>query len=251
MTHRAAPEGRIRSCTLRVLRALDGCLLAGIVTNAWASRRIRRSMEEANQAESELISERVPSARQLPEAVLNRFEERELERRRSLEDKAKANVLGITLAFSVLTASLSFWLDGPDRLPGGDRVRVGLLISVLVGWLFLLTGGLHALRALAVGRVYVLTPEDYMAESAERINATRLFYLHQNQGTSLLRANSLSVSFAAIRNGVLALAVGVAIVAGAALVGPRPSEPLPAKGSVQDLSTACPERAARPTTAEK
>ena len=130
-------------------------------------------------------------------------------RRQIIEDKAKTNILGITLAFTVVLATVAFApritalsKDNPDW-------AIWAFIALqLYGILSLIAGGWLALKTLRVARNYIWTLQD------ERDNATRearnaeiSWYLQNNQEVSRLKSNLLDASYSCIRNGVAALAI--------------------------------------------
>ena len=80
----------------------------------------------------------------LPEDVLRRQLEEEGTRRETIEDKAKTNVLGITLGFSAMFAGVA--LVSPTAAAGEPSTGwqgCALLVLLFIGGLFLLVGGAH------------------------------------------------------------------------------------------------------------
>ena len=133
-------------------------------------------------------------------------------RRRAIEDKARTNVLGVTLAFSVIFAGVA--LVSSSATSNGcntDWVRF-VLVPLLVGIFFLLAGGWMALGVLRIRDVYAWTLEEETENSTTESKATRLlWYIELNQRINILKTNGVVASYSCIRNGIVMLTV-VAIV---------------------------------------
>ena len=146
--------------------------------------------------------------------VLLRHLKDEQGRRQIIEDKAKTNILGITLAFTVILATVAFAprisAIGKDNPDGFIWAFMALQ---LYGIIFLIVGGWLALTALRVAKNYIWTLEDERDNTtAEARNAEIAWYLQINQQVSVLKSNLLDASYACIRNGVAALAISAILV---------------------------------------
>ena len=138
-------------------------------------------------------------------------------RRQIIEDKAKTNVLGITLAFSVVLASIAL---GPRIAELGTNnstwvpwVLTAFMAFQSVGIIFLLFGGWLALQTLRIAKIYVWSLQDERRiTTAPARNAEILWYVKNMQQGSLLKANSLDASYSCIRNGVISLAISAILV---------------------------------------
>ncbi|MDE2861081.1 MAG: phage holin family protein [Chloroflexota bacterium] len=195
---------------ISVFNAVTGSVRVLLRANRIVSGKIDR-LEKADPASKY----RDDGRSQLPEAFLMRHLEEELARREVIEGKAKTNVLGITLAFSAMFAGVA--LISSNSTISGSCVDwwVWLLLGLLlIGGLFLLTGGALALSALRIAKIYTWTPEDEVKHTAPEARAVRvLWYLELNQEVTRLKTNQVDASYSCIRNGVMALA-GAAIVMG-------------------------------------
>ena len=92
---------------------------------------------------------------QLSVDVLMRHLEEELAKRIAIEEKAKTNVLGITLAFSAMLVAIALMSSSSNVSEFSVHwpLRV-LTASWLIGVLFLLFGGAFALSALRIAKIY-------------------------------------------------------------------------------------------------
>ena len=150
----------------------------------------------------------------LPENVLMRHLEEELIRRRVIEEKAKTNVLGITLAFSAMFAGVALISSNSTiRDPSIDWPIWVLLALLFIGGLFLLAGGAMALSALRIAKTYTWTLEDEVEDTADKIRVVKaIWYVELNQEGTRLKANLVDASYSCIRNGVIALAVAAIVM---------------------------------------
>jgi len=110
--------------------------------------------------------------------------EQENSRRTVIEDKAKINLLGITLAFPIIFSGLSLLAGAAFRIDSG-KLTFAVFSLLLIGVIYLLVGGLYALSALNIGQVYVSTPRDEAEESETRRKARLVWNLDQNQLTTV------------------------------------------------------------------
>lgn len=159
-----------------------------------------------------------PVAYGLSEEDVRRYLTFETERRKSIDEKAKANLVAITVGFTVLVASLNF--IGRSELKASLTGKWGIVSFLLLalGVIYLLYGGLKALDALQIARIYTPSPVDEsgVCESTRKVNL--LWCLQQNQRTALLRTNAVSVSYRSIRNGVVTLGILILLIAGRILL---------------------------------
>lgn len=172
-----------------------------------ARRFIESKIDEERRSAEERIGEHLEVAEGLSSDSIERYEQMEHERKRSIENKAKNNLLGVTLAFSILSMGAGLWAREKWTLEGvsdGAFLPIGLMLIALV---YFLWGGGQALSAMRVGQSYQIRPADEASLPAEEFKALRLWYLELNQQVTTLRTNALSVSFRSIRNGIIALAL--------------------------------------------
>ena len=140
---------------------------------------------------------------------LLRHLQQEHERRRIIEDKAKTNVLGITLAFSAILASVTLTSGVAEATKRNLDEGMWIFMALqFVGIVFLLFGGGFALGALRISKIYMWTLETEMTvTTAKERNAEIRWYVQQNSLCSQLKANNLHASYSCIRNGVVVFAV--------------------------------------------
>jgi hypothetical protein len=183
-----------------------------------ARRAIQSQIEDATEGYA-LQAERIQHvADGLTEDDLRRYMTFEADRRKSVDDKAKTNLVGITIGVTVLFASLN--VVGKQELKAAMGGYWGIVAFALltIGVVYLVYGGLKALDALQIAMIYSPSPEDESGVCERVRKANLLRCLKQNERTSLLRTNAVSVSYRSIRNGVLSLAVLLVLLAGRMLI---------------------------------
>lgn len=133
-------------------------------------------------------------------------------RRISIEDKAKTNVIGITLAIGVMFAGaalLSAWVIA-------DQCNTEWLNPVMppfvAGVFFLLTGGWVALDVIRVDQVFVWTVEDEAEYRDDEIKKPMILWcIELNRRINYIKANGTDASYRCIRNGTIMLVVAAMI----------------------------------------
>ncbi len=152
--------------------------------------------------------------------------DQEMARRRIIEDKAKTNALAITLALSAMLAGIALVGNLPES---GDRILDALVWLVMLlqflGIIFLLAGGLIALRTLGVVPTQMWTLVDDrrgISEEAKKLEIAA--YLEFNQHYTNIKSNYVDTSYNCIRNGVITLALA-ALVAVIVTLTPGPTGP--------------------------
>ena len=227
---------------------------------AWLSRNLclgmreeyktRKRMEREVQASLEAYEEEEEQLRglaaKLEESSIRRHEDAAAHRLRSIEDKARANLLSITIGVAVLFAGLDLLAGGAIGVRLAGWLQVSVALGFVASVLYFLLGGLMALKALEVARVFVPSLE----EEAERSEVERamqgLWVLEQNEKTIFLRTNALSSSSYGLRNGVFCLTAMVVLLAGsivfANLGSPvaKPSDGPPPSGEMDSVRPAAP-----------
>ena len=158
--------------------------------------------------------------------ALLRHLHQEQARRQIIEDKAKTNILGITLAFTVILASVAF---APRIAEVAENNAAWILWAFigfqLVGIAFLIAGGWLALSTLRIAKTYIWTLDDERSNrTAEAKNAEISWYLQNNQLVTTLKANLLDASYTCIRNGVAALAISAVLVLALMMSSPGGNE---------------------------
>ena len=195
--------------TLRAVHEITGNLIKVFGTTRKLDREIKCLAKKDPQAHY-----RWDPRSRMSATVLLRFLRDEDARRKSIEDKAKINVLGVTLAFSVMFASVAL-LSSRSDASGCDTIWLNFaLIPLSAGGVFLLMGGWLALRVLRIAAVYVWTLEDEDESGAIADKGARiLWYIELNRKINTIKSNHVVASYGSIRNGIVLLAIATIVLA--------------------------------------
>lgn len=130
-------------------------------------------------------------------------------RRRAIEDKAKTNVLGVTLAFSALFAGVALISSrSPISAFSVEWLNLVLVFLLVLSISFLLAGGWLALDVLRVKQIFTWTLAEETRSISRNDKAKRVvWYIDLKQMASWLKANKVHASYSCIRNGIIVLTV--------------------------------------------
>ena len=183
-----------------------------------AKRAVLKQIADASETYAQDAERLRGVADGLTEDDLRRYLTFEADRRKSIDEKARANLIAITVGFTVLLASLNFVGKSELKAPLGGWWGTLSFSLLVLGVVYLMYGGLKALDALQIARTFSPSPADEsgVCQTIRKINL--LWCLQQNEKASLLRTNAVSVSYRSIRNGVISLALLILLIAGRILV---------------------------------
>ncbi len=209
---------------MQVLRALWNWVQSQILADAIVALVAERVVgKRAGTIEGSLEDEGVPNSDPRltvrSEVILAHYDA-ERDRLRQIDDKAKSNLLGVTVAFSVVFAGFGV-LTGQGTRPLFVG-SLGLLCHLFLGAgvLSLILGGAFAIRALEIRRIGTFDIEDQLlADRSKR--RIWLACIDLNRCTGTVRANSVHVSNRCIRNGIISLSVFVLLILSLSMSGAR------------------------------
>ncbi len=168
-----------------------------------ANRKVRNLLDDLRNEDPILFYSSDKRTRVSKEQLLH-YLEQEQERLKGIEDKAKTNILGITLAF----AGMALVTSQSTTNISSENWIFWVMVS---GFVFLLRGGVLALGVLRIGERFVWTLEDEAEVNAtDEAKAMKiLWHTELNQTINRLKANEIYASHSCIRNGILLLAIAV------------------------------------------
>ena len=193
-------------------------LLLAIPAYFRAKRRLSEEIEDAEHSYEEQCQELAQFAQQLDGHAIQRHQESAAQRLRSIEDKARSNLLGITIGIAVLFSGFNLAAGGGSATLVPEWVRAPLLFLFTVAVCYLLTGGVMALKALRLMPVVLPSFREEASVNKHMRAVQAIWALEQNERTALMRTNALSVSFDGMRNGVFCLAFAVVLLAVAVML---------------------------------
>ena len=126
--------------------------------------------------------------------------------KRDIEGKAKINLLGITLSFSIVFTGLTFILGHGSTLFQSTLNKFIAFPLFVIGIIYLILSGLISLKVYRIGEWNDITIDDELVEKAERA-AILKNCLEKNEIILINKRNYTYVSQMLIRNGIIAISI--------------------------------------------
>ena len=153
------------------------------------------------------ILEEVDNPENISTEVLKELYEQTFNIKNKLEDKAKSNIIGITISVSLMVASInliSFLSAGIGRLSIAVLLVMGISYMILSGWLaihmLIEENETYIIKITSLGEGETVLREDYCQ------------CIEQNRRKNLIRNNHLFASYACIRNSLISLFIMFLII---------------------------------------
>lgn len=178
-----------------------------LLADAPAHRRVHKLTEREYLAAKERVGkdeEVRRKATQLGLDALRPHLDAERERRKSIEEKARANLAAITIALTIVVvgpASLVAQVGTPGSL-GKTELPIAILLTIAA--LYFLWAGHLALRALLLREWWQLAPDEELWDESKRAEHT-WWYILMNQKVTLEKTNALDVSYTGMKCGMATL----------------------------------------------
>ncbi|MFB4169922.1 hypothetical protein [Virgibacillus sp. JSM 102003] len=142
-----------------------------------------------------------------------RFFEKIISYRRSLEEKAKSNILIVTISITVILGMASLLFSIPEKTNTSNLMNIILVVLFLLSLVYMTIGSILSLQTLNAGELkqrYELSPEDldYLSSIAEedRNKEFKLIlssYNELNNKINLKLNNFASCTYEHIRNSII------------------------------------------------
>ncbi len=159
--------------------------------------------------EHRLEEENFKAKTQLSLSAIEASHKNEIERKKTIEDKAKANLLAITVSVSLMLGTIGLILKNETTIISNKDLLFGMTFMFSVGVLYFLWGGLAALSSIRTGEFgeifindEVKINGDETKKKAELVNCIEL-----NTILTMERSNYIDSSYVGIRNGIICLVV--------------------------------------------
>ena len=163
-------------------------------------------------------------------SLLKEFSKDELDRKKIIEEKARALLFIISATIAITTGSLAYI----SQLQLSNVIIEVAVASLLIGFLYLIFAIINTIKSLHVYEYYYILPADYFEEQDSTIklsleNEVRIVNklyknLKLNSLINLRRGNHLSASFTNIRNGVISIAFFFMLVLFSKITAPSTSQ---------------------------
>lgn len=175
------------------------------------NRPIEENIDKLNKTEIEDINlDKLGYSSNLTNVPINIIENSyrdSLERKKVIEDKAKINVIGITIFISLIS-SLSSSIVKIYSFTNNKFVRLGIYLCCFVTILYMLQGGILALEVLMnKNRVYLLTEEELSIQDKSKQKKAYARSIELNGYSNTLRNNYIFSSYQCIRNALIFLMI--------------------------------------------
>jgi len=141
---------------------------------------------------------------------------KEIERKKTLEDKAKSNLLAITISISLMLGILGLALKDKTVLVAGNSCFLVKIIMIIFscGVLYFLYGGWAALRAIRTDKFGELYINDEVRINKKEVKREDelIKCIELNTLVTRKRSNYIDSSYIGIRNGIICLGACFIIV---------------------------------------
>lgn len=196
----------------------------------WANCRLKTQIESLEQETDN--TPYVESFRGTNDDDANMLHENTVDYRKSLTDKAKINVFGITLAVTFIVGMTRVFvsIDCPQNM------ALFLLlaeIATLMALVYMISGGLVSLNTLQGQKIYDLTPEDFSylkTIDSDKSTQERVFIIARNIElnikVNLIINNMVSASYGFLRNGLICLLLSTFFVCAISYMKVAPKQTL-------------------------
>jgi hypothetical protein len=183
-----------------------------IVSSRQANKIIEKKMQdyqENNSSEYEYMD----GYRDLTFEEVHEFYSKSLDQMKSLEDKARISVIGVTIVVSLVTGFAAFLSQLSSANCGTILLKIAITIVGAVSLSYLITSGWASLNVLGEkNKVYQFTPKDTRLPEKERINKLALF-TELNVKLNIERNNYVYVAYRSIFYAIVLLAIMFILIA--------------------------------------
>jgi hypothetical protein len=196
----------------------------------WANCRLKTQIESLEQKTGN--TPYVENFRGTNNDDANRLHENTLDYRKSLTDKAKTNVFGITLAVTFIVGMTRIFVS-VDCPPNMKLMLLLAEIATLMALVYMISGGLASLHTLQGQKTYDLTPADFSylgTINSEESIQERVFIIARNIELNikinLIINNMVSASYGFLRNGLICLLFSTFFVCAISYIKVMPKQTL-------------------------
>lgn len=148
--------------------------------------------------------------------TLEKLQQKEMERRKTIEDKAKITIAGITIAITFLSSGIAIINSLNDSFILQNKAYSIILLTIfIISFVYFVSSGISALKALNLTVIYdiYLNDELDLADKGLSVRLSKMVKnLQLNYNITPQKENSLSASYQDIKNGILLLLTGVLVL---------------------------------------
>ncbi|MBI4776443.1 MAG: hypothetical protein HY788_20090 [Deltaproteobacteria bacterium] len=184
-------------------------LLQNLVPHFYAKAAERKIKKQQDLFEKENINFLANEDCDILRQALLSHNLKERERKRAIDDKAKASLSIVTLAITIVIASLSLLQNQKSIFD----INPAALVLLIFGVIYLLLSGITSMTALSIRKFYDVYIDEIVEKSGDSYNIkvqsdieiiNKLYkYVRSNQMITNITANYIYATFAGIRNGII------------------------------------------------
>ena len=127
-------------------------------------------------------------------------------RKNTLEDKAKSNTMGLTIAISIMMNGAQVFVKTPRNwnIPWLYWVNIAMLILIV---LYFIIAGIYSIKCFSSENIFHFVSPHSLEDDGDEESKINDYItcLHYNQIRNSIRNNLLSVSYSCIRNAIILL----------------------------------------------
>jgi hypothetical protein len=181
----------------------------------WHSWRVNRIIEKRMQSinNNDQTLEYMHNYASLTIDEVQQFHQKSLDQMKSLEDKAKINVLGVTIAVSLITGLATSFRAFKDSVFFGTALEISIAVFSVLSVAYMSMSGLVALVVLGdKNKVYQLFPNEMRLPDKDKIKQLAL-YTELNVNLNIIRNNYVYAGYRSIVYVVILLSIMFILVA--------------------------------------
>lgn len=143
--------------------------------------------------------------------VLKMLNDREMESKKSLEDKSKINIIGITVTITIMMHSSSLLSNIKQNGIGGHVLYCSVFLLLIVATLYFLVAGINSIKCFnSENRFRFLKPINENKDTTEARKDYKECII-ENRKMNLIRNNMINVSYQCMRNALVLLFIVLCI----------------------------------------
>ena len=198
------------SKTKEVFRTIIESLLPFLLDIKY-SKKIKEKMNKLNETELDSIEldklEYSSDLTQIPINIIENSYNDCLKRKNTIEDKAKVNVIGVTIFISLIS-SLSSYILKIYSYTNNRLIRIGIFLCCFITIFYMLYGGILALEVLMnKNRVYILSEEELYIQNINKKKKAYARSIELNGYSNTLRSNYVFSSYQCIKYALILLMI--------------------------------------------
>ena len=169
-----------------------------------ANKKISKAMQELDRENINCLVY-MAGYDKLSQDDANVFLSKTMENKKTIEDKAKANLFGVTVSITIITGLAKMLFDLNNDVAGYTSWKIMLCFLAIAALFYMTLAGVLSMKTLGeLNIVYELFPEDMALEAQEKLKKTA-FQTEKNAKMNTMRNNYIYTSYRNIINSLICL----------------------------------------------